>query len=244
VAGAHLEVEGLSKAFLGVRALHDVSFEVKPGELVGLIGPNGSGKTTAIDCLTGFLQPDRIRARLDGASIAGMRPDQLAARGMVRTFQQVRIFGTLTVRQNITMGAWALDGRGSRRRVWSEVDSRTERLIDLLNLRRVADLPASKLSYGQRKLIEFGAAMQCAPRLLILDEPVAAVNPTLGRAMRDQILGLNQRGVSVLLIEHNMELVTDVCQRLVVLDHGEKIADGPPAEVMSLAHVQEAYFGR
>lgn len=243
VQGARLDIHSLTKSFYGVRALNDVAFSVAPGELVGLIGPNGSGKTTAVDCITGFLAPDRIAATLDGEPIEGERPDRLARRGLVRTFQQVRIFSTLTVRQNISMGAWALHGL-DRPRDWHAVDRRTEELIDTLKLRRLADAPAGSLSYGQRKLVEFGAGLQCLPRLLVLDEPVAAVNPTLARTMRDRIVGLNRAGVSILLIEHNMELVNDICHRLVVLDHGDKIADGPPAEVMALKAVQEAYFGR
>jgi branched-chain amino acid transport system ATP-binding protein len=241
--GGHLVVQGLNKSFGGLRALHDVSLEVGRGELVGLIGPNGSGKTTAIDCLTGFLKPDALAATFDGEPIAGRRPDQLADVGLVRTFQQVRVFPTLSVRRNISMGGWA-QTRGGPKRDWRDIDERTEELVDMLGLRRLADSPTSRLSYGQRKLVEFAAGLQCRPKLLLLDEPVAAVNPTLANAMRDRILEINASGVSVLLVEHNMELVTDICHRLVVLDHGEKIADGSPSDVMARRDVQEAYFGR
>ena len=244
--GGHLQVRGLTKWFYGLRALNDVTFECRPGELVGLIGPNGSGKTTAIDCLSGFLTPDGLEATLDGESITGKRPSQLAGRGLVRTFQQVRIFPTLSVRANIQMGGWAGLSRSGRGRGdhWDDVVRRTEELIDQFNLRRVADGPAGHLSYGQRKLVEFAAGVQCRPRVILLDEPVAAINPTLARVIHDHIIDLARSGVSVLLVEHNMELVTGICQRLVVLDHGEKIADGPPEEVMALHEVQEAYFGR
>ena len=244
--GARLQVRGLTKSYYGLLALHDVAFDVEPGELVGLIGPNGSGKTTAIDCVTGFLSADRLDATLDGESISAKRPDQLAARGMVRTFQQVRIFPTQSVRANIQMGGWAALGRhhGRRGDHWDTVSQRTEELLRLFDLGRLADAPAGRLSYGQRKLVEFAAGMQCRPRLILLDEPVAAVNPTLAHVIRQRIVDLNQSGVSVLLIEHNMELVTGICHRLVVLDHGEKIAEGTPDSVMTLTQVQEAYFGR
>jgi branched-chain amino acid transport system ATP-binding protein len=243
--GARLEIRNLTKAFGGLTALDDVNLAVDSGELVGLIGPNGSGKTTAIDCISGFQNPDAVHALLDGTPIAGERPDQLATRGMVRTFQQVRIFATLTVRQNIRMGGWATRGRarGTSRVDWDDVDVRTDELINLFELRRLADSPAGRLSYGQRKLVEFAAGMQCRPRLVLLDEPVAAVNPTLAQALRRRIVDLNQAGVSVLLVEHNMELVTGICSRIVVLDHGVKIADGPPEAVMAMKEVQEAYFG-
>jgi branched-chain amino acid transport system ATP-binding protein len=244
--GARLEVRGLTKWFYGLRALHNVDFSVEPGELVGLIGPNGSGKTTAIDCITGFQRPDLMHATFDGETVERARPDQLASRGLVRTFQQTRIFPTLSVRRNVEMGGWAARGRDGRKGAvdWDDVARRTEELIELFELGRLADAPAGRLSYGQRKLVEFAAGMQCHPRLVLLDEPVAAVNPTLANSIRRRIVDLNSTGVSVLLVEHNMELVTGICQRLVVLDHGEKIADGPPDEVMAATEVQEAYFGR
>ena len=245
-SGARLEVRHLTKQFFGLRALSDVSFTVEPGELVGLIGPNGSGKTTAVDCISGFQRANRAEVDLDGISVAGRRPDELAARGLVRTFQQVRIFPTLTVRANIQMGGWAALSRRSASfgEHWDAVEQRTDELIDLFSLRRLADQPAGRLSYGQRKLIEFAAGLQCRPRVLLLDEPVAAVNPTLGQTIRQRIVDLNDAGVSVVLIEHNMELVTGICDRLIVLDHGEKIAEGLPGDVMARPEVQEAYFGR
>ena len=244
--GGQLRVTGLSKAYHGVRALHDLSFSVEPGEIVGLIGPNGSGKTTAIDCITGFARPDAMRVLLDGIDVSGVRPNRLAARGLVRTFQQVRVFGTLPVRDNIATGGFVPGhgARGGRRKHWRAIRARTEELIDRFGLRQVADTRADRLSYGQRKMVELAAALLCRPRVLLLDEPVAAINPTLALQIRDQILAMHRDGVSILLVEHNMELVTGVCQRVVVLDHGVKIAEGTPDEVMRLTEVQEAYFGR
>jgi branched-chain amino acid transport system ATP-binding protein len=249
--GGRLDVDGLTKAFYGVHALKDVSFAVAPGELVGLIGPNGSGKTTAVDCISGFQSPDAGDVQLDGTSIFRRPPQTLARRGVIRTFQSVRVFPSLTVRKNLRVAAL---GRltGLRRvlelvrldRPWASVDERINDLLDSFGLRHHAETPAGELSYGQRKLVEFAAACVRPPRVLLLDEPAAAVNPTIVNVIRDWILQLNRDGVSILLIEHNIELVVDICLRVVVLDHGEKIADGAPSEVVESTLFQEAYFGR
>jgi ABC-type branched-subunit amino acid transport system ATPase component len=235
-----LQVRGLTKAFYGVHALREIDFTVEPGELVGMIGPNGSGKTTAIDCISGFQKADAGEVHFGGQSVTGLPAHRLVKLGMVRTFQTVRVFPTLTVRQNIRAGALATaysEGRNA-------VEQRVEALTDRFNLRRVADQPAGELSYGQRKLLELATGLVGRPQLLLLDEPVAAVNPTLAQTIIAEVLELHRSGVSVLLIEHNIEVVMNVCQRLVVLDHGEKVADGVPTEVINLPHVQEAYFGR
>jgi len=251
VQGARLEVSGLTKAFYGVRALDEVSFDVAGGELVGLIGPNGSGKTTAIDCISGFQDPDAGAVTLDGVSIFRKPPHLLTQRGLLRTFQSVRVFSSLSVRANLRTAAL---GRLARRRrlaalvrrdrPWPGVDERIDELLRAFGIAHHADTPAGDLSYGQRKLVEFAAACIFPPRLLLLDEPVAAVNPTIINVIRDWIVQMNAAGTTVLLVEHNIELVVGLCQRVVVLDHGVKIADGAPGEVMRLAAVQEAYFGR
>jgi branched-chain amino acid transport system ATP-binding protein len=244
IPGAKLEVSGLRKSYSGVHAVRELSFTVEPGEILGLIGPNGSGKTTAIDCITGFTTPDAATVALDGVDVSGARPNRLAAKGLVRTFQQVRIFGTLPVKDNIVMGGFAPEVRlGGHKQHWAAVEARAEELIDEFGLRRVAGTKADNLSYGQRKLMEIAAALVCQPRILLLDEPVAAINPTLAEGIRQRILDMNAAGLSILLVEHNMELVTGICHRVVVLDHGEKIAEGAPLDVMKLDHVQEAYFG-
>jgi branched-chain amino acid transport system ATP-binding protein len=245
--GGMLAIDGVTKAFYGVKALDNVSLTVKPGELLGLIGPNGSGKTTLIDCVTGFLRADRGTVRLDERDITAFAPDRLASHRLVRTFQTVRVFATLSVRQNVAMGGFATIGPSgffAQAEQWSRRERRADELIAQFGLGRVADDLASSLSYGQRKLVEFAAGLMCEPRVVLFDEPVAAVNPTLALEIRRHIRELHSQGTTIVLVEHNMELVMGLCERLVVLDHGVKIADGLPQEVISRRGVQEAYFGR
>lgn len=250
--GASLVVTDLSKHFLGVAALDSVHFSVQPGELVGLIGPNGSGKTTAIDCVSGLQRPDRGLVQIDGENVARTAPHLRARHGVARTFQNVRVFGTLSVRRNLMVAALGSDDRLLRRLKgylsggtrWPKLDDRIDEILHRFGLGQVAHLPAGQLSYGQRKLVEFAAITMVEPRLLLLDEPVAAVNPTTANVIREWIESVHVQGVTVLLVEHNIELVLRVCERLVVLDHGLKIADGEPEAVVKDANVQEAYLGR
>lgn len=245
VSGGRLEVRHLSKAYYGLLALSDVSFVVEPGELVGLIGPNGSGKTTAIDCISGFLAPNAGEVRFDERSLAGRRPDECARRGLVRTFQAVRVFRSMSARTNVLMGMLAADGRGhARRTIGHGSDEVASSLLADLGLAQAADKVAGDLAYGQRKLVELAAALIARPRLLLLDEPVAGVNAAIARVIRDHVVALNQAGTSIILVEHNLEFVANVCPRVIVLDHGQLIADGPPSSVMHLPVVHKAYFGR
>lgn len=242
-----LEVTGLSKSFAGVRALQDVSFTLESGELLGLIGPNGSGKTTALDCISGFQRPDSGQIVLDGRACARKAPHTLARRGMLRTFQSVRLFAGLSTRKNVLTSAFTLAGGRIFRQpeaVTRDLQAQATDLISSYHLDHLADAPASALSYGQRKVVEFIALLLCKPRLVLLDEPIAAINPTLAQRIRGDIVQLHRQGVSILLVEHNLELVTGICDRVVVLDHGTKIAEGNPEEVLAWREVQEAYFGR
>lgn len=245
-----LTVQGLTKAYAGVRALDAVSFTVTRGEIVGLIGPNGSGKTTTIDCVSGLQSPDAGAVRLDGRDVTRWRTDRLAHLGLVRTFQQVRTFESLTVRHNLRVAALGRRARSRRlidlarpNREDAALRDRIDELIDTFALGPVADRIAGEISYGQRKLVEFAAACVVPPRVLLLDEPVAAVNPVIGNLIRDRIRALNESGTTVLLVEHNIELVVGLCHRVIVLNQGRTLAEGDPAQVIARDDVQEAYFG-
>jgi ABC-type branched-subunit amino acid transport system ATPase component len=248
-----LEVRGLVKRFLGVTAVDAFDLVVEPGELVSLIGPNGSGKTTIFNCVTGYLPADAGRVRFRGHDLTGAPPHRVARAGLGRTFQQVSVFGRLSALENLLVFIQQHQEesflprlvRAPRvRRLEAEAVERARGLLDLVGLGARADAPAGSLSYGQRKLLAFAAALMPDPELLLLDEPAAAINPTMINQMKDHILALNRRGKTVLLVEHNMDVVMDISQRVVVLDHGQKLAEGPPAAIRRDPRVIEAYFGR
>jgi ABC-type branched-subunit amino acid transport system ATPase component len=250
---ALLEVRGLLKRFLGVTAVDSVDLAVQPGELVSLIGPNGSGKTTLFNCVTGYLPADGGRVLFQDRDVTNAPPHRVARLGIARTFQQVSVFARLSALENLLVflqqhqeEAWlARLVRTQRlRRLERDAVERAHRLLDLVGLGARADAPAGSLSYGQRKLLAFAAALMPDPELLLLDEPAAAVNPTMINQMKEHILALHRQGKTVLLVEHNMDVVMDISQRIVVLDHGQKIAEGPPGAIRRDPRVIEAYFGR
>ncbi|HEX6212486.1 MAG TPA: ABC transporter ATP-binding protein [Methylomirabilota bacterium] len=250
---ALLEVQGLVKHFLGVTAVGGVDLAVEPGELVSLIGPNGSGKTTLFNCVTGYLAADGGRILFRGRDLTGAPPHRVARLGVARTFQQVSVFARLSALENLLvflqqhqeehLVARLLRTRRLRR-LEAEAVERARRLLDLVGLAAKADAAAGSLSYGQRKLLAFAGALMPDPDLLLLDEPAAAVNPTMINQMKDHILALHRQGKTILLVEHNMDVVMDISQRVVVLDHGQKIAEGSPAAIRRDSRVIEAYFGR
>jgi len=252
-ARALLEVRGLTKRYFGLTALDDVSYEVEAGSVIGLIGPNGSGKSTSIDCISGFQRPDAGAWFLDGQPLAGLPAYRIARAGLTRTFQTVRAYDELSLLDNLRVAAQESDGCGwiaSLRRSAAVRDkearaaARGVALLESVGLARYADAPAAILSYGQRKLLAIAAAMMAHPRVVILDEPVAGVNPTMVRHIERVIRQLNAQGVTLVIVEHNVEFIMNLCHRVVVLDAGHKIAEGPPSLIRSDPHVLAAYLGQ
>src|SRR5262245_13288279 len=250
---ALFEIRGLTKRFLGVTAVDAVDLHVEAGELVSLIGPNGSGKTTLFNCVTGYLMPEGGRVMFHERDITGVAAHRIAQRGIGRTFQLVSVFPRLSALENLLTflqqhqeeSVLARLVRAPRvRRYEAAAIERARSLLDSVGLADRADSPAGRLSYGQRKLLAFAAALMPDPELVLLDEPAAAVNPTMINQMKEQIRGLHRQGKTVLLVEHNMDVVMDISQRVVVLDHGQTIAEGPPEAVRRDPSVVEAYFGR
>jgi branched-chain amino acid transport system ATP-binding protein len=242
-----LEIRDLTKSFFKFSALSRVSLEVERGELLGIIGPNGSGKTTLFNCVTGVLRPSGGRVRFKGEDITGLSPDAVYRRGIARTFQLIQLFPEMTVLENMLMAAQERQGTLLGRLVHREEAAATDRAIGLLEYLGIAALKdnlASNLSYGQQKLLDFGMALMSEPEVILLDEPLAGVNPTMINNLVRHILALNARGHTFVVIEHNMEVVMSLCRRIVVLSQGERIAEGTPAEVADNPLVLDAYFGR
>jgi branched-chain amino acid transport system ATP-binding protein len=244
---ALLEIRDLTKHFFRLSALTRVSLSVEPGELLGLIGPNGSGKTTLFNCVTGVLRPTEGQVRFEGQDITGLSADAVARRGISRTFQLIQVFPEMTVLENMLMAAQERTGTLLGRLIGRDESGETGRamqLLEYLGIGGFRDTLASNLSYGQQKLLDFGMALMPAPRLVLLDEPLAGVNPTMIKHLVGHILELNARGHTFVVIEHNMEVVMSLCRRIVVLSQGERIAEGTPAEVADDPQVLDAYFGR
>jgi branched-chain amino acid transport system ATP-binding protein len=243
---AVLEVRDLTKHFYHLSALSGVSLAVEPGELLGLIGPNGSGKTTLFNCVTGVLRPSAGCVTFKGEDITGLTADRVYQRGVSRTFQLIQLFPEMTVLENLLMAGQerrgTLVGRLFRREESKERD-RALQLLDFLNLVHLTDHLASDLSYGQQKLLDLGMALMPEPELVLLDEPMAGLNPTIIKSIVEHIQELNHRGYTFVVIEHNMEVVMSLCRRIVVLSQGEKIAEGAPAEIHANPLVMDAYFG-
>jgi ABC-type branched-subunit amino acid transport system ATPase component len=249
---ALLAVSGLTLRFGGLAAVDRLDLAVSAGEIVGLIGPNGSGKTTALNVVSGFLKPDDGRVEFGGRDITGFRPDRIARGGLVRTFQEARVFPTLALIENLLLPGQqhqednlALRMFPSRRLRNLEADARrrAHELLEFVELGPLANHLAGSLSYGQKKLLMLAAALMPNPRLVLLDEPTAGVNPTLIAHLKRYIVELNGQGLSVLLVEHNMEVVMEICHRVVVLNFGRVIADGSTASVREDPNVIEAFFG-
>jgi len=244
---ALLEIENLTKHFFRLSALSGVSLSVEPGELLGVIGPNGSGKTTLFNCVTGVLPPSGGHVLFRGEDITGRTADAVYQRGIARTFQLIQLFPEMTVLENMLVAAQEKTGtllsRLLRREETKET-TRAQELLEFLGIARLQDNLASNLSYGQQKLLDFGMALMSDPQLILLDEPMAGVNPTMINNLMGHIVELNGRGYTFVVIEHNMEVVMSLCRRIVVLSQGERIAEGTPAEIADNPLVLDAYFGR
>lgn len=247
-----LEIEDISRFFGGVAALNGVSFSVTSGTIVGLIGPNGAGKTTLFNVITGFIKPNRGRISYENQVLSGFDPHQIASRGIIRTYQKTSIFPTLTVAQNIAIGhhrvlrpgiASIIFRTGAHHTERMRTDARCRDVLEFLEMGRAAQTLAQNLSYGDQRKLEIAIALSSRPSLLLLDEPAAGLNTQETEGLMEVIRKIQAQGITILLIEHDMKLVMGICEKIIVLNYGMKIAEGPPAEIQDHEEVIKVYLG-
>jgi len=247
-----LELQGITQIFGGVTALNDVSFSIRASDITGVIGPNGAGKTTLFNIVTGIYQQTGGRVIFEGSDISGMPAERLASLGMVRTFQNIELFGKMTVLENVMVGLHSRSSSGlfacSFKMPWALKEERRIRKealhwLEFVGIADLADVTAANLPFGKGRMLEIARAMACKPRMMLMDEPAAGLNSQETVGLAELIRRIRDLGVTVVLVEHDMELVMDICDRIVVLNLGQKLAEGTPREIQENHEVIAAYLG-